>query len=595
MLMEPPKPKAKVKEILENKNTRYGLLALLPVVVLCVIGVRLFFVQIIDHDKYVAEASSQRVKQTELIAKRGEIYMMSGEDGVTPVVMNERTWTIFIDPSYVADKDKVQSEVSNILGDQMITDWSKVWSNMKNMYVEVAKNVNYDTVSKIKAANLRGVGQKETSKRVYPAGELASQVLGFVNAEGVGTGVEGSLNDKLSGTNGLLKSVTDVNDIPLSIGDDNIEIAAKDGEDVVLTLDENIQHKVERILQSAMANNSGISAASALVMDPNTGKIYAMANYPTYNPEQYWKVTDSSVYTNRTTESPYEPASVCKTFTYATALNENAISLSDTYVNTGKTVVADRTIHNATSSNPHTGTLTFQSALDFSLNTGSVEVLRRMGGGDITKATRTKLYDYLHNDFGLGQKTGVELYEESGTIISPEETEGNAVRYANMTFGQGMNLTMVQVASGFSSIINGGKYYQPTIVAGTMQDGKLVKAEQKAALRQTISASTSATMRKALREVRSVNGGKYDPAGYYVGVKTGTAETYDENGNYTSDKTVASVIGFGGTGKDDAMPQYVVMVRLDGNRLLWGSINAVPIFTEISNYMIEYLRVAPNI
>ena len=164
-----------------------------------------------------------------------------------------------------------------------------------------------------------------------------------------------------------------------------------------------------------------------------------------------------------------------------------------------------------------------------------------------------------------------------------------------MTFGQGMNLTMVQVASGFSSIINGGKYYQPTIVAGTMQDGKLVKAEQKAALRQTISASTSATMRKALREVRSVNGGKYDPAGYYVGVKTGTAETYDENGNYTSDKTVASVIGFGGTGKDDAMPQYVVMVRLDGNRLLWGSINAVPIFTEISNYMIEYLRVAPNI
>lgn len=595
MLMEPPKPKAKVKEILENKNTRYGLLALLPVVVLCVIGVRLFFVQIIDHDKYVAEASSQRVKQTELIAKRGEIYMMSGEDGVTPVVMNERTWTIFIDPSYVADKDKVQSEVSNILGSQMITDWSKVWSNMKNMYVEVAKNVNYDTVSKIKAANLRGVGQKETSKRVYPAGELASQVLGFVNAEGVGTGVEGSLNDKLSGTNGLLKSVTDVNDIPLSIGDDNIEIAAKDGEDVVLTLDENIQHKVEKILQSAMANNSGISAASALVMDPNTGKIYAMANYPTYNPEQYWKVTDSSVYTNRTTESPYEPASVCKTFTYARALNEGAISLSDTYVNTGKTVVADRTIHNATSSNPHTGTLTFQSALDFSLNTGSVEVLRRMGGGDITKATRTKLYDYLHNDFGLGQKTGVELYEESGTIISPEETEGNAVRYANMTFGQGMNLTMVQVASGFSSIINGGKYYQPTIVAGTMQDGKLVKAEQKAALRQTISASTSATMRKALREVRSVNGGKYDPAGYYVGVKTGTAETYDENGNYTSDKTAASVIGFGGTGKDDAMPQYVVMVRLDGNRLLWGSIDAVPIFTEISNYMIEYLRVAPNI
>ena len=241
-----------------KQSTRYILLRLVPIAVLTVFVARLFFIQIINHDKYVSEANSMRIKQRELIAKRGEIYMMSGiNKETTPLVMNERTWTIFVDPSYVDDKNKVQVELQEILGDQMITTWEKVWSNMKNMYVEVAKNVNYDTVVKIKDANLKGVGRKETSRRVYPAGSLAAQVVGFVNAEGVGSGVEGSLNSRLTGKNGMLKTVTDVNSIPLSIGDDNVEIPAKDGENIVLTLDENIQRKVERVLKNSVDGSNG--------------------------------------------------------------------------------------------------------------------------------------------------------------------------------------------------------------------------------------------------------------------------------------------------------------------------------------------------
>ena len=578
-----------------KQSTRYILLRLVPIAVLTVFVARLFFIQIINHDKYVSEANSMRIKQRELIAKRGEIYMMSGiNKETTPLVMNERTWTIFVDPSYVDDKNKVQVELQEILGDQMITSWEKVWSNMKNMYVEVAKNVNYDTVVKIKDANLKGVGRKETSRRVYPAGSLAAQVVGFVNAEGVGSGVEGSLNSRLTGKNGMLKTVTDVNSVPLSIGDDNVEIPAQDGEDIVLTLDENIQRKVERVLKKSVDGSNGAAkSASALVMDPNSGKIWAMANYPTFDPAEYYKVTDASLFTKRTTESAYEPASVCKPFTYAMAINEGKLDPDDSYYNYGYTKVGDRIMKNATGTENQVGKRTFREALDHSLNTGSIQALRSIGGENIPKTARTTMYDYLYNRFGLGHTTGVQLYEATGKIYSPQEDEGNAVRYANMTFGQGMSLTMVQVAAGFSSVINGGKYYKPTIVAGTMKNGTFYEDDEPASVRDTVTPLTSSIMRGMLQEVRSVNGGKADKPGYNIGVKTGTAETYDESGKYTSNKTVVGAVGFGGSAKEGAMPEYVVLVRVDGNTLLWGVSNAVPIFTEISNYMLEYLRIEP--
>ena len=577
-----------------SQSTRYLLLRLVPIVMLVVFGARLFFVQIIEHEKYITEANQVRIKQRELIAKRGEIYMMSGKDETVPLVINERTWTIFVDPSYVGDKNKVQVELTKILGDQMITTWEKVWSNMKNMYVEVAKNVDYDTVSKVKEANLKGVGRKETSRRVYPYGSLAAQVVGFVNAEGVGTGVEGSLNNRLSGTNGMLKTVTDVNSIPLSIGDDNIEIPAEDGENIVLTLDENIQRKAEKILQTRIDGAKGaIKNGSILVMNPRNGYIWAMANYPTFNPGEYYKVSDASLFTNMTTEAAYEPASVCKPFTYAMAINEGKLDPTSTYYNYGYTKVGDRIIKNATGTERQVGTRTFYEALDHSLNTGSIEALRRIGGDDIPKSARRIMYDYLYNRFGLGHTTGVELYEATGKIYSPDEDEGNAVRYSNMTFGQGMSLTMVQVAAGFSSIINGGDYYQPTIVAGVMKDGKYVPNIEHAPIRNSVSKVTSATMRGMLQEVRSLNGGYADLRGYNIGVKTGTAETYDENGRYTSSRTVVGAIGFGGSAKEGALPEYVILIRIEGNTLLWGVSNAVPLFTELSNYMLQYLRIEP--
>ena len=594
--------------VMYNRELRYFWLKLVIAGMAMVFVTTLFFIQIVEHDQHVRDANAMRVKQYELLAKRGQVYFMDGKDNVSPAIMNERTWTIFVDPNFiiknagsngVLSKEKVQKKLTEILGDKMVTTWDKVWADENNMYVEIAKHVDYDMASKIKESGLRGVGRKETSRRVYPNGSLGAQLLGFTNAEGVGSGVEGALNERLSGKNGMLKTVTDVNEIPLSVGDENIEIAAQDGENIVLTIDENIQREAEKVLKKAVENHKGgISAASALVMEPTTGKVWAMANYPTYNPGEYWKEKDANVYVNRVSETPYEPASVCKPFTYATAINEGKLNPDETYNNTGKTEVGNRIINNAYGTATRNGVITFRKALDYSLNTGSVEVLRKMGDGkNITKAARVTLYNYLYDKFGLGQKTGFELYEAKGTIISPDDPsgEGNAIRYANMTFGQGMNLTMLQVGAAFSSMINGGNYYAPTVIAGKYENGKLIPAEKKSVVRRTISAGTSAEMRKMLQEVRSENGGQNDPAGYRVGVKTGTAETINpKTGAYWSGKTNASALGFGGSNSDGALPSYVIMVRLDGETLLWGSLDAIPVFTELSNYMLQYLRIEPK-
>jgi cell division protein FtsI/penicillin-binding protein 2 len=592
-----------------NRELRYFWLRLVIAGMAMVFVTTLFFIQIVEHDQHVRDANAMRVKQYELLAKRGEVYFMDGKEDVSPAIMNERTWTIFIDPNFiiknagsngVLSKEKVQEKLTEILGDKMTTTWDKVWADENDMYIEIAKHVDYDTASKIKESGLRGVGRKETSRRVYPNGTLGAQLLGFMNAEGVGSGVEGALNDRLAGKNGMLKTVTDVNEIPLSVGDENIEIAAQDGENVVLTIDENIQREAEKLLKETYEeHNGGIGAASLLVMEPTTGKVWAMANYPTYNPGEYWKEKNANVYVNRVAETPYEPASVCKPFTYAAAINEGKLNPDETYNNRGYTEVGDRQIYNARDgSGLQTGVISFREALTKSFNTGSIEVLRKMGdGSNITKSARMTLYNYLHDKFGVGQKTGFDLYEAEGRIISPEDSsgEGNAVRYANMTFGQGMNATMLQVAAGFSSLINGGNYYIPTAIAGTYEDGKLVPAEQKSAVRKTISAGTSLEMRKMLKDVRAANGGKNDREGYWIGVKTGTAETINpKTGQYWSGKTNASAIGFGGVNSESALPSYVIMVRLDGEKLLWGSIDAVPVFTKLSNYMLQYLRIEPK-
>ena len=558
-----------------------------------IIAARLFLIQVIQHDDWVAKADEAHVAQRTIKAKRGEIYMLDGSEPAS-VVLNKSAWTVIVDPQ-IADAEAVKKVVSdNVSEDRIVAKWDDVFKNRELRYFVVARNVTRGEVQKMQAAAVVGLWFQEGNQRVYPEGTAAAQLLGFVNADGVGQyGVEGALNEVLAGKDGVLKTVTDVNDVALSIGDDNVRVPAENGKNIVLTVDRGLQRKTEKVLSDYMKEKK-IDHGSAMIMDPRTGKVLTMATEPTYDPANYAKVESAEAYVNIPTEVAYEPASICKTFTFAAAVDQGVLTPQTTYTNNGYLQIDEWKIENAYKG--QLGTITMQTGLNYSLNTSSMTALMLLGGNStqITQAGREKLYEYYHDRFGLGQATGIELAESEGTVWGPNQGDGDNSRYANMTFGQSLDLTMIQVASAFSSVVNGGKYYTPTVVAGeVLENGTFAEKTEFKPVRETVSEETSATMREMLYGTRAKwrsNG--TDKEGYYVGGKTGTAQTII-NGGYSFDTTVASYVGFGGTRGE--MPQYVIMVKLwkDGMKVE-GEAHALPLFNRLNEMTIDYLEIVPG-
>ena len=572
-----------------KKMSRTNILGLALLLAFSAIVVRLFQLQIIDNEKYLALADAEQMKRFEIPAQRGLIYAMDGKTP-TKLVMNESIYTVFADPQMIKDDEKSEiiSKIKEVAGGNVRDGFESLLDKKESRYQILATKISRKQAEMIKESDFTGIGFQETSQRVYPEGQLASQVLGFVNSEGGQYGIEGALNDELSGKDGQLKTVTDVSGVPLTIGSRDIDTPAEDGKNVVLSIDRNIQAQAEKILKNKL-ESSGAKDGSVIVMDPQTGKVMAMANYPTYNPAEFSTVTNASVFTNGTTTSAYENGSVIKSLTMAMGIDTGVASPSDTYYNKDFVEIEDITIKNAVLG--HTGMVTFQTAMNYSLNTGMVEIASRLGGGQINKTARDTMYNYYHDRFGLGEKTGVEVYEEKGTVISPENAEGNAVRYSNMSFGQGMNTTMIQTASAFSSIINGGTLYKPSVINGEItSSGEYKQADAEVRQENVVKSTTSDQIRDVLVMARNSVGTTNDLAGYRVGGKTGTSQTI-ENGGYVDDQTIGSYLGFGGNNT----PKFVIMVAVSGaGQNLQGAQDAGPIFTELSNWMLTYLKIQPE-
>ena len=572
-----------------KKMSRTNILGLALLLAFSAIVVRLFQLQIIDNEKYLALADAEQMKRFEIPAQRGLIYAMDGKTP-TKLVMNESIYTVFADPQMIKDDEKSEiiSKIKEVAGGNVRDGFESLLDKKESRYQILATKISRKQAEMIKESDFTGIGFQETSQRVYPEGQLASQVLGFVNSEGGQYGIEGALNDELSGKDGQLKTVTDVSGVPLTIGSRDIDTPAEDGKNVVLSIDRNIQAQAEKILKNKL-ESSGAKDGSVIVMDPQTGKVMAMANYPTYNPAEFSTVTDVSVFTNGTTTSAYENGSVIKSLTMAIGIDTGVVSPSDTYYNKDFVEIEDRTIKNAVLG--HTGMITFQAAMNYSLNTGMVEIASRLGGGQINKTARDTMYNYYHDRFGLGEKTGVEVYEEKGTVISPENAEGNAVRYSNMSFGQGMNTTMIQTASAFSSIINGGTLYKASVINGEItSSGEYKQADAEVRQENVVKSTTSDQIRDVLVTARNSVGTTNDLAGYRVGGKTGTSQTI-ENGGYVDYQTIGSYLGFGGNNT----PKFVIMVAVSGaGQNLQGVQDAGPIFTELSNWMLTYLKIQPE-
>ncbi|MEE0888042.1 MAG: penicillin-binding transpeptidase domain-containing protein [Candidatus Saccharimonadaceae bacterium] len=575
---------------------RIKILRNVVIILLAIILIRLFFIQIIEHDAWLAKADEEHTLLETIVAKRGEIYMMDEGEPVS-VVLNQTTYNVIIDPS-VTDKDGIKRALGTYASDYTTADLDEVYNTEGLRYSIVAKNVPRTAADKIAEEGLSAVWFQPNNQRVYPEGEMASGLLGFVNSDGLGQyGVEGSFNDILSGKDGLLKATADVNKVALSIGSDNTKIPAEDGKNVVLTVDRGLQLGLEEVAANAVASTAATNAA-AIVMDSNTSKVLAMVNVPTYNPGDYGNVTDASAYMNYVTDVPYEPASVCKNFAFSAAINEGLMTPETTYFNEGYEIIDGWKINNAVQSASLYGTIDMRTALSWSLNTGSIYALKLLGGNPsaINQAGREKLYDYYYNKFRLGQPTGIEIMEEVGFIPDPNEGWGRDSVYANMTFGQNLSLTMIQVATAFSAVINGGTYRTPTIIEGTLTNGELITSEHKDAIEDKIlSDDTSSTMRDLLvynRTSKRANG--IDRSGYSIGGKSGTAQVI-KNGAYddTMSETVGTYIGF--VGSNGELPKYTIMVKIwaEGQQMD-GTQNAGSLFDSMSNYTIDYYKVQPK-
>ena len=579
-----------------NSHHRIKILKKVVLVTLAIIAVRLFAIQIIEHDHWVAKADEQHTLLEAIVAKRGEIYMMDGDEPAA-VVLNQTTYQIIIDPS-VTEKDKIQHALATYAATYQTADLDEVYSEDGLRYAIIAKNVPKSIADQIAAEEIGAVWFAKNNQRVYPEGDLASGLLGFVNADGIGQyGVEGSLNNLLSGKDGLLKSTADVNKVALSIGNDNVKIPAEDGKNIVLSVDRGLQKGVEERAINAI-NNTAASNASVLIMNSNTGEVLTMANLPDYDPGNYGNVTDASAYVNYVTDDPYEPASICKNFAFSAAINEGVMTPDTTFFNQHYEEVDDWKIWNAEQRSSLYGTLTMRQALYWSLNTGSIYALKLLGGDPtrINQQGREKLYDYYYNKFRLGQATGIELIEAEGYIEDPNEGWGRDSTYANMTFGQNLKITMLQTATAFSAVINGGYWRTPTVVKGELVDDEIVPlgSTSTGIEDKILSDETSAMMREMLINNRDykVRDGT-DRPGYDVGGKSGTAQVV-RNGAYddTFAELVGSYIGF--VAPAGEMPEYVIMVRMWGEGQSIGSGDAMGLFDDISNYLINYLKIKPG-
>lgn len=573
-----------------QKGSRSKILATMIFIIMAVFVVRLFYLQILQHNYYVEIANKEQLKRLVIPAKRGAIYALDGSKPV-PLVMNQTVYTVFADPVVVKNEKKIIEVIRQVAGGNARSNLQELLDKKDTRYQILATRITRSQADKIKKEDLNGIGFQEETQRVYPEGALASQTLGFVDFGGVSRyGVESFLNDKLTGTDGLLQSVTDVSDVPLTIGNNNIETPAIDGDNIVLSIDRNIQSYTDKALADGL-KRTGATKGSAIVLDPQTGRIMALSNLPTYNPAEFNKVEDASLFNNDVVSTPYEPGSDVKLLTMATGIDKGVVAPDATYVNTDHIQVDDRVISNATLG--HTGTITFQYALNWSLNTGFVTVAERLGdGSSITRGARDIMYDYFYNKFHLGQLTGVEISGESeGTIIPPTVADGNAVRYSNMAFGQGLDVTMVQVAAAFGSIVNGGNYYKPTVVAGVVDKQGNYTANKIADPVASVSKSTADQVREMAHVARNTFFTSVDKPGYYTGGKTGTSQVI-KNGVYSDNETIATYLGFGGS---EDLTRYVIMVRVSGdNKSFNGALDALPIFTDISNWMLGYLKIQPK-
>ncbi len=569
----------------------YGLLLAVFVVFI----IRLFYLQVLRHDYYQKVALNVQLKQYDIPAERGAIRAYDG-DQIVPLVLNEQKFNITADPKLIKNPAKTAGILKPLLPQKSFKELTILLSLKDSRYKILAKRVSKEQKIAIIKLGLAGIFSEEVSVRTYPQNDLAAQLLGFVNDDGIGRyGVEQSLNNVLNGKSGRLKAITDQKGVPLLATGDNVSIDPIDGKDAVLTIDVGMQRQLEDILKTGL-DNAKSKSGSAIIMDPRTGEIKAMANYPTYNPTDFSKVNDPSIFQNSSVSVPLEVGSIMKPLTVAAALDQGVVSQGTTYYDPGQFKVDGATITNI-EEDGGAGTKSIADILQLSLNTGATWLLMQMGGGAFNQKGRDAWHEYMVNHYGFGAKTGVEQgYESPGYIPDPKDGYGLNIVYANTAFGQGMTATPLQMLSALGGVVNNGKTNQPHLLKETIDSGGKVNTTSVKSRNGIVKNSTSQSIVSLMEYVFNKNHALYGmpqlPEGYIIGGKTGTAQIAKTGGGYYEDKYNGTFMGFVGGNE----PDYVIFVRVNepGIPGYAGAKTAAPIFSALTTMLINNFNITPG-
>jgi cell division protein FtsI (penicillin-binding protein 3) len=567
-----------------NPRARIILGVLLAVYGLIVL--RAFHIQVLGIKGIRERGARQYGVKIPLLPKRGVIFDRTG----TEFAVSLATKSIFVQPSKLSSPE-IAAKVLSRRVSRPAAQLRKAFSSDRNfLWVkrQMPSSTAEEIVREVREALSRagtkggtnGIGTVEEPKRFYPNRELASSVIGFTDVDSVGIeGVELSLDKYLRGENAFLVYERDARGRIIVPADTPIEVNSQ-GHSVSLTIDRNIQHVAKTELTEAVKKYRARGGV-ALVMQPRTGEILAMASLPTFNPNSL-SAARPEARKNRTITDVIEPGSTFKVFTLASALESGAIGVRDRiYCENGTYRCGGRTIHDTHKYE----WLTVSEVIKFSSNIGMIKVSEKMDPG--------RYYDMIRA-FGFGAKTGVELMGESRGLV-PSRDEFSRIRRATISFGQGIAVTPLQLAYAMASVVNGGKMMKPYLVKEiTDPEGRVVYRGEPKVLRRTISPKTSAQMREILGNVVQDDGTGTQARikGFLVGGKTGTAQKVEVGtGRYSPDKRVASFVGF--LPLDD--PEFLILVVIDEPKgEVYGGVVAAPAFNQIAVKTAYYLGLTPT-
>ncbi len=539
--------------------------------------VKLFFLQVVDHDFYSALARGQQQLFIDSQGDRGDIFLQNHEIAVATDKIYQ---FCYISPDEIPDgqKEETASKLSEILGLEKEAVAQK--AEAPGLYQHLKGKLAEEEIGEIQELDLEGVYIGKEKIRSYPYGELASHVLGFVNRDGQGQyGVEEYQDEVLKGEFGFWEGIKG----PLGFIFSGKNESALRGADVFLTLDHNIQYFAESLLEQT-SRQLNIREGEIIVMDPETGAILAMAEYPFFNLNSYSEAEDFSIFQNSAAQEIFEPGSIFKPITMAAALEEGEITPYTTYRDPGVIKIGAREIYNY-EKRIYPGDITMTEVLEKSINTGAVFAGQRAG--------KENLVEYIE-EFGFFEKTGVEI---AGEVHSEnrEFKKGYEINYATASFGQGIEVTPLQMARAFCAIANGGELMRPYLVKEIKkEDNEAIETEPEA-LRRVISKDVSSKLTAMLVSVIENGFGKAAKIpGYYIAGKTGTAQIaysalgVDKEGY--SEKTWQSFIGFAPAFE----PRFLIMVRLKDPATRTAEYSAVPIFKDLAKYIIDYYKIPPD-